>query len=410
MKQLNAITIILLGITIFVECMEAPSFQATNSDDARRDWNSWWQNPDRENRALEQETILEFREYILDATAEKTIKPHMNPATPSWPVVGEIDYKDPEKEQKLKFKKLAAPHRHTVEKLAYGPCRGMKARIERSGWALWGVDTLDTSTADHVCGVNLPMMCNYYFDTPALHIDQYVPLYFGHLLHENGYIEARVIPSSWLSLDDRINLFNFYQWELEVLGSKYGARIFDPQSPARAMLRTKINNELDNGQTTLMIHFLFAHRFRLLQNPECVEEFYGCIQLNKEIAIAREKADPSNIWSDSYFLHALFLEALKHQDVEILTNRRILYNSLWVLDQIPFKKLKKNEGDLDDKAVHAEIAKWMPMAEMMREHEYVDEYNMLYTDLLPRTLRSTVLAIMLCKTPQQEIKAVETPA
>lgn len=385
--------------------MEQPLSQKENLDDVRHTWDSWW-NPTREERAIERKLKIELLEYIEEATAKKKIKPKKNPATPGWPVFETFDYKDPEKEQKLKVQELAKPHKRTIEKLAYGPCKGMKACIERSLWALWGVDTLDTSVPEDILGVNSPVMDNYYFTTPPLHVDQYVALYYGHIVHANGYSEARVIPASWLSEQDRVHLFNFYRWELEVLASKYGARLFDPQSPARAMLRAKIMNELNKGQTTILIHFLRKHRFDLLRDPEGVEKLYACHGLNKEIAVEREKADPSNIWSDSYFLHALFLEALKHQDVEILTNRRILYNSLWVLDQKSFADIKKKEDDLSAETIVKKINEWMPLAYISRENDYVDEYDMLYSDLLPRDLRTYVINLIVHKIAQKEVSVV----
>lgn len=371
------------------------------SDGDQNSWDSWWQLTSEE-RKLERSAEINFTELIRDAVKEKKLKPEKNPATPQWPFFEKIDYEDPEREAKLKLQALAEPHKRTIEKLAYGPYKGKKAIIERSGWSLWGVDTMYSAKSEHIMGVNLPLMWTFYFKLPALHIDGYVPIYYGHVCYENGHHAGRVIPESWLSEKDKINLFNFHRWELEVLASKYGARLFDPQSPARPVLRAKIKNELDRCETVPMCTFLRVNRRALLQDPECAQRMLSFTKLNKEIAIARETADPSDTWSDSIFLHALFLEALKHEDVEILTNRRILYNSLWVLDQKSFDEIKKKEGDLDAATIFKKIDKWLPLAEIMRENEYVDAHNMIYTDLLPRDIRSHVIALMLYKVPQVE--------
>lgn len=184
----------------------------------------------------------------------------------------------------------------SIAKLAQGPYKGESARIERSGWSEWGIDRISSAKIERIFSINAPFLWKFSLDVPTESRDFAASIYMGKI----GDAQC-VIPESWLSAQDKINMFNFHRYELEVLAKQ----LFDSKSDFRTILMSKIKNEI----------------YR----------------------------------SHSVFLHAAFLEACKQNDSEILTDRTILYNSLEILDDELFKNVKKKSEDLDDAAIRSKI-------------------------------------------------------
>lgn len=199
----------------------------------------------------------------------------------------------------------SAPPRkcRTVAQLVDGPHKGEKATIERSGWSEWGIDTLSSCPLERLNGEGIPLFVFKFFaDTDVFDKDARVPLYMGKIDDI-----STIIPNSWLSPEDEINLFNFHRYELETLSDQLFCPHQSENPPARQILMEKIKNE-------------------------------------------KYRDSNSNV-----FLHAVFLEALKKKDASILYDPTILYNSFYIVNSNLLKNVKRKDDDPADVVVRATL-------------------------------------------------------
>lgn len=205
----------------------------------------------------------------------------------------------------------SAPPRkcRTVEQLVDGPHKGEKATIERSGWSEWGIDIMSSCSLERLKGNQIPLFVFKFFaDTDVFDADARAPLYMGKIDDVSV-----VIPSSWLSDEDEINLFNFHRYELEVLSDQLFCSNPSENLPARRILMEKI---------------------------------------------AKEKYRDS---SSNVFLHAVFLEALKKKDASILYDPTILHNSFCVVNSDLLKNIKKKDDHADAAIPATIVSLWIDM-------------------------------------------------
>lgn len=104
----------------------------------------------------------------------------------------------------------------TITALASGPYKGKQAKIIRSGWGLWGIDSIG---ARNIKVGNIrtagPLVWKFYVESS---LKEYAPsLYYGKIADDDLGI---IIPQSWLSDEDVKNLFGFHRYELEVFGDQ----------------------------------------------------------------------------------------------------------------------------------------------------------------------------------------------
>jgi hypothetical protein len=151
-------------------------------------------------QAFGMERNLQTAACALAMLKSDLITPKKHPGIPEWP-----------KHAALKCK--------TIEKLAEGPYKGHQAKIERSLWSLYGVDTIDHTNMDYVFGSGLPMLYQFFIEADPFSKESRTPLYYGKIAGR-----AVVIPECWLSKEDRNNLLNFHRYELSALAPQLFAR------------------------------------------------------------------------------------------------------------------------------------------------------------------------------------------
>ncbi len=325
-------------------------------------WVSYSLTMEKELEEKERAASAKVAALIYDKMQTGELVPEPVPGIPDWP----------------KNDSTSGDKCRTVKALAAGPYKGKEAKIIRSLWSFQGIDIL--SSVEHtkyIMGAILPLI-TFYLKTPALHEDNYTPLYYGKI---NG--AGRVIPETWLAHEDRINLFNFHRYELDTLHEQ----LFNPASNSRKLFMNKIANELDRERLYVLTHYFNARKYEILQqDPEKRCEFVAeAIEMSKRLHPIYDTPEPEDNPCPSVFLHAVLLQALKNNDVEILTNRRILYNSLAILKSDLLKNTVKKKEDEDGQTIKQKITKWLPLAEVMRSSRQIDAD--MYTDLLPKDLR-----------------------
>lgn len=326
------------------------------------------QNEPKGNSRDYESSSIAVAEMILHMLKEGKLKPEPVAGIPEWP--GGVG------------------HKCRTVTLSEGPDKGNKARIVSSLWAWKGIDTIKScSSVNHIFGEAFYPLWKFYLEVDVMSPDGCTPLYYGKIVYKEGDGGGCIIPESWLSAQDRINLYNFHRYELEILGKQ----LFDSTSKSRPILLAKINNELERGHTHIMSNFLTKVRGELNSMP--LDERFKAIKewtdLSKTLSDYNEKDYPDHIEIKSAFLHAVFLEALKHYDFEITCNRKILYNSLAILQENTLKDASKRKEDREPREILACIDKLLPLAEVMRSFKQVD--RRMYTDLLPHDVRLKVV-------------------
>lgn len=217
----------------------------------------------------------------------------------------------------------ASPRKcRTIAKLEFGPHKGKTATIERSGWSEWGMDISSTCPISRLqAAMGSAFVLKFICETDEFDKEARSALYVGKI---DG--TTAIIPSCWLSHEDEINLFNFHRYELETLSDQ----LFPENAPARKILKEKIKNEK-----------YYAH--------------------------------------PSVFLHAVFLEAIKKNDAEILSDPTIVYNSFDIIAHSVLKNSKRKDTDLTDQQLRAKlIALWI---------EILTQRTDTYFSLLPKDIR-----------------------
>lgn len=328
----------------------------------------WYLNLEDSKKLVIQQS--DFFEY---STSLGLINPTIVPGIPSWPLAEKTDGPDSQIITKAKP--------HIIESLAHGPFKTKRATLERSTWASWGIDTIHSSTPDYILGVKSEEIYQFYVTLPEYHIDGYVPLFVG-------IIEGTkcVIPESWLSENDREKLSYFYGHELKILG----AQLFDLSSPVRKVFMNKINNELKLTHSLFRI-LLWLKKYSptLLQEPNASQKVDKITELAEQSAAEYECDSSQTVWNPRLFLHEVLIQALNYHDFKVLTIRRMLYNSLEILNQKSFNKARKKEEIDNDAIVREKITLWLPLAEMLRVKSKLTKST--FIDLLPIDLRQLVV-------------------
>lgn len=227
----------------------------------------------------------------------------------------------------------SAPSRkcRTIAQLVDGPHKGKKATIERSGWSEWGIDIFSSCPLERFNSEGIPLFFFKFFaETDVFDKDARAPLYMGKINDVSA-----IIPSSWLSLEDEINLFNFHRYELKTLSDQLFCSHQSENPPARRILMEKIAKE-------------------------------------------KYRNSDSNV-----FLYAVFLEAFKKKDAAIFYDPTILHNAFCVVSSDLLKNVKRKDDDPADVAVTALIVSlWTDVLAKTSDS---------YLNVIPRKLINTYL-------------------
>lgn len=193
-----------------------------------------------------------YLEFIKSMVSNGAIPIQQNPNLPKWPEG--IQYKC-----------------RTIKKLESGPYKGQEARIVRSLWSMWGIDTINTSDLRNMLSMpseNIPCWLKFFFSVdPGKDLEAISRLYYGHIGPIGRDSGGQVIAECWLSQKDQKNLLNFHQFELDTLAPQF----FDPRASSRIILLSKIANE-STGTSSIFLQALFlkAIKFRdtdILKRP-----------------------------------------------------------------------------------------------------------------------------------------------